>query len=308
LTGPAISRTQDSYGAAFPRIGRGRSIAQHGELFQGQIEEVEGSHRRCLVSLPCKALYSEAILEADRSGVLAIAPAHKCKAKKVMELTREHLGAGWLGGSVRITSTIAEAKGYGSSTADCIASAIAVADAIGKRLREEELARLVVQAEVASDNFMFEHAVLFAHREGVVLENYARHVPALEVLGIDTAEECHVATLEYPPAAYSWRQRQSFCTLAGALRRAICKHDVKLLGRVATASACINEHFLPKRMFKDIKRIVEYVGALGMAVAHSGTVMSILFDPSEDVLEPRIDQTLAYLRELGVSKVIRFQT
>lgn len=308
MTGPAISGCHNS-GALPPRTGRGRSIAQHGELFQGQIEEIGADHRRrCLLSLPCKALYSEAIFDADTSGALTIAPVHKNKAKKVMELTREHLGAAWLGGSVRITSTVPEAKGYGSSTADCIAAAISVADAIGRRLREDELARLVVQAEVASDNFMFEHAVLFAHREGVVLENYARHVPALEVLGIDTAEDCHVATLEYPPAAYSWRQRQSFCTLTGGLRRAICKHDVRLLGRVATASACINEQFLPKRMFKDITRIMEYVGALGIAVAHSGTVMSILFDPCDETVENKIGEALSYLSELGVSKVLRFQT
>src|SRR5207248_491240 len=211
------------------RTGKGKSIAQHGELFQGQIEDpINQNRRRCLLSLPCKALYSEASFQPDRTGNLTVFPQHKQKAKKAIELTREHLNAPWVGGTLVVKSTVPEAKGCGSSTADCVAASIALADALGCVLCEEELARLVVQAEVASDNFMFHHAVLFAHREGVVLENYASQLPSLEVLGVDTAEECHVDTLDYPPAVYSWRQLRSFCTLTGALRRAVHRHDRRL--------------------------------------------------------------------------------
>ena len=119
---------------------------------------------------------------------------------------------------------------------------------------------------------MFSRAVLFAHREGIVLEDYAQHLPKLEVIGVDTSEDSYVDTLEHPPARYSWRQLQSFRTLTGALRRAIRLGDIRLLGRVATASAVINEHFLPKPRFKEVLRTVESLGALGVAVAHSGTV------------------------------------
>jgi uncharacterized protein involved in propanediol utilization len=291
------------------RTGKGKSIAQHGELFQGQIEDpTNQNRRRCLLSLPCKALYSEATFQPDQTDNLTVFPQHKQKAKKVVELTREYLNAPWVGGRLAVKSTVPEAKGCGSSTADCVAASIALADALGCVLCEEELARLVVEAEVASDNFMFHNAVLFAHREGVVLENYASQLPSLEVLGVDTAEECHVDTLDYPPAVYSWRQLQSFCTLTGALRRAVRRHDRRLLGRVATASACINEQFLPKRMFKEVKQIADHVGALGIAVAHSGTVLSVLFDPQESSVAYKLDRMRRSLDELGISRILQFQT
>lgn len=290
------------------RPAKGRSIAQHGELFQGQIEDETNCRRRCLLSLPCKALYSEATFTPDSTRILTVHPVHKRKAKRVVELTLEYLNTELRGGIISIQSTVPEAKGYGSSTADCVAAAKAAAHSADYSLTQEELARLVVQAEVASDNFMFQQAVLFAHREGTVVEDYAQSLPKLEVAGIDTAVDSHVQTLEYPPAIYSWRQLQSFRTLTSALRRAIRKGDLQLLGRVATASASINEHFLPKPMFKEVRRIADSVGALGIAVAHSGTVLSVLFDPKDVQLEQKLERLHSNLNQLGISQILRFQT
>ena len=290
------------------RPGKGRSIAQHGELFQGQIEDENFQLRRCLMSLPCNAMYSEAAFIPDASGTFVVTPSYKSKVKRAAELTREHLKLPNLGGTIKVESTIPEAKGYGSSTADCIAAARSIADSVGHTWTEEQLAQLVVQAEVASDNFMFSRAVLFAHREGVVLEDYAQNLPKLEVIGVDTSEDSYVDTLKHPPARYSWRQLQSFRTLTGALRRAIRLGDIRLLGRVATASAVINEDFLPKPRFREVMRTVENVNALGVAVAHSGTVLSVLFDPQDPELDRKSEQLSKGLRRLGVSDVRRFQT
>jgi uncharacterized protein involved in propanediol utilization len=290
------------------RAGRGRSIAQHGELFQGQVDDEHDRPRRCLLSLPCRALYSQATFHPDGSGRLTVYPSSKEKARETVRLVLAELNAADVGGSITIESSVPEAKGYGSSTADCVAAALSAADALGRVLAEEDLARLVVEAEVASDNFMFRHAVLFAHREGVVLEYFTKYVPKLEVLGIDTAREAQVKTLEFPPASYSWRQRQSFGTLRSALRRAIQTGDINLLGRLATASACINELFLPKPMFSEVHLIAEKAKALGVAVAHSGTVVSILLDPDDELLQTKVDQIQNDLHHLGISEVLRFQT
>jgi len=293
---------------AHSRIGKGKSIAQHGELFQGQVEDEGGTWHRCLVSLPCKALYSQATFHPDATGSLNVFPSHKQKAKKVVELTLSHLNLTGIGGRITVESTVPEAKGCGSSTADCVAAAMAAADAFGQVLSEDEIGNLVVKGEIASDNFMFRRAVLFAHREGVLLEDYAKFLPKLYVLGIDTAQKSHVKTLDFPPAVYSWRQLQSFATMKSALRRAIRTHDIQLLGRIATASACINELFLPKPLFRDLRQIAERAGALGVAVAHSGTVLSILLDPSDDLLEQKIEHLLCGLKQIGISQVLRFQT
>lgn len=288
--------------------GTGLSIAQHGEILQGQLEDSNFERRRFLLSLPCNLLYSKVTFAPSEAGPRTVDPPHKEKVSKVVELTLRRFDLKGLGGLITVESNIEEGKGYGSSTADCIAGAVAAANAIGESLTEEELAEIVVEAEIASDNFMFKRPVLFAHREGIVLEDLGRRIPKVEVLGLDTDVDGVVYTLNFPPAEYSWRQIQCFHTLVAALRRAIRLSDVRLLGRVASASAVINQMFLPKPMFSEIRRLAEHSGALGIGVAHSGTVISLMFDPADPLLESRISQTQKDLATLGIDKVLRFQT
>jgi uncharacterized protein involved in propanediol utilization len=290
------------------RRGIGHSIAQHGELFQGQIEDDSGALTRCLLSLPCRSLSSTAEFTPDDSGTVIVFPPHKTKAKTVVELTLAYFTAHPIGGVLHIRSSIPEAKGYGSSTADCVASVLSVADALHSRLSEEEIARLVVEAEVASDNFMFRSAVLFAHRNGIVLEDYGKDVPPLDVVGVDAAEDELVDTLRHPPAVYSWQQIQSFRTLSCALGRAIRTGDTCLLGRVATASARINEQFLPKPRFRELLNLAEQSGALGVSVAHSGTILSVLFDSRDPLLEQKRERLERGVDQLGITNTFRFRT
>jgi len=284
------------------------SIAQHGELLQGQIQDHEHRYRRFLVSLPCARLYSTVTFVPSLGGSLTVEPSHKIKAQRVVRLTLERFGLPHLGGLITVTGNITEGKGYGSSTADCVAGALAVADAVGGSLTEEEVAQLVVAAEIASDNFMFNRVVLFAHREGAVLAELGSRLPKLEVLGIDTDVTGVVRTLEYPPATYDWRQIQYFQTLVAGVERAIRYRDLALLGRVATSSAIINQRFLPKPMFSELCRLAECVNTVGVAVAHSGTVLSMLFDPSDPRLEINIRQAYLDLETLGIDNVLRFHT
>lgn len=290
------------------RVGYGTSIAQHGELFQGQVEDSSQRPRRCLVSLPCKKMSSRVVVQPRPCTPLNVYPAHKLKASSAVEFTFAYLGVADLGGTITVESNIPEAKGYGSSTADCVAAAIAAADAVSCRLTEEEIGNLVVKAEIASDSIMFNRAVLFAHREGAVLENYARAFPRLEVLGIDTTQDSLVDTLDFTPADYSRSQMQAFAVLEKQLRQAIQYGDLAGLGYVATASACINELYLPKPGFEQIRKLVKASGALGIAVAHSGTILSILLDPKDHLLEHKVEKLTHGLEKLGISNVLRFNT
>jgi uncharacterized protein involved in propanediol utilization len=270
------------------RRGIGHSIAQHGELFQGQIEDDSGALTRCLLSLPCRSLSSTAEFTPDDSGTVIVFPPHKTKAKTVVELTLAYFTAHPIGGVLHIRSSIPEAKGYGSSTADCVASVLSVADAL--------------------HSFMFRSAVLFAHRNGIVLEDYGKDVPPLDVVGVDAAEDELVDTLRHPPAVYSWQQIQSFRTLSCALGRAIRTGDTCLLGRVATASARINEQFLPKPRFRELLNLAEQSGALGVSVAHSGTILSVLFDSRDPLLEQKRERLERGVDQLGITNTFRFRT
>jgi len=236
-----------------------------------------------------------------------VTPTHKVRACRAVETFLEVFGLRG-GGRLTIQSDIREGKGLGSSTSDCIASIRAVADAYGIVLSDRLLASLVVRAEYASDNTMFDHAVLFAQREGIILEDYGRPFPCIEVIGVDTETDRQIDTLSYRAAEYSWRQLQKFETLSGALRRGLRTNDLTLLGQVATASAAINQEFLHKACFSNLLQIVRHARALGVAVAHSGTVAGILLDPRTAALEHQAAFVMEKLRELGITVLTRFQT
>jgi uncharacterized protein involved in propanediol utilization len=303
-----ISPCRESDAGIIPAVVRRRCMAQHGELIQGQLQDHNQRCRRFLISLPCDRLCSTVTFAPVFGERLTVEPVHKMKICKVVELTLEKFGFSQLGGTILVESNITEGKGYGSSTADCVAGALAAAAAVDRNLTDDEVAEVVVAAEIASDNLMFSRAVLFAHREGVVLEEIGPRLPRLEVLGIDTDMGGRVNTLDFDPATYDQRQIDRFEALVAGVRRAIRDQDLALLGRMATSSAVINEQFLPKPMFSELHRLAQCVNALGIAVAHSGTVLSFLFDPSDSRMEDKTEQVCKELELLGITDVLRFHT
>jgi len=74
---------------------------------------------------------------------------------------------------------------------------------------------------------------------------------------------------------------------------------------VATASAELNEKFLPKLRFADVRRVAMSVDAAGVSVAHSGTVGAILFDPNGEC-EARIEKASKKLAACGIKNSLRF--
>ena len=260
------------------------------------------------MTLPCPSLWSNVVITPNRDEALRVEPKHKQKAVKVVQSTFEHFRISGIGGLVTVSSNIEEAKGYGSSTADCIAAARAAANVIGRRLSEREIARIVVSNETASDNTMFHRAVLFAQREAAVLEDYQRPFPNLEIVGVDTEPTGYVDTLNYPPAEYHWQHLQTFQVLVNAIRCAFRTGDLALLGRVATASATINQQFLPKPFFPELRKLAECARILGISVAHTGTIAGLVLHPNDPKLEAKVAFLIKGLTDLGLTEIIRFGT
>jgi uncharacterized protein involved in propanediol utilization len=284
----------------------GSSIAHHGEILQGIFETPDGQLQRALVTLPCRLLHSFAAFRPG-AGALSVAPAWRVKALEAARLTLAHLGVPEQGGVLTITANVPVGWGLGSSTSDVIATIRAVAKAFNRQLAPEALASLAVRAEVASDSTMFEdRAVLFAHRDGNLLEDFSRALPSLEVLGFNVADG--VDTVGMQPAAYTLSEIEAFRPLLGLLRRALYTQDASLVGLVASASARINQRHLPKPYFDRLEALVDDLGAAGLQVAHSGSVVGLLFDMADPLRDERIAAGSAKLAELGCRSVWRFST
>jgi uncharacterized protein involved in propanediol utilization len=289
------------------RVGIGHAIAHHGELLQGVFEGEDGHLRRGLVTLPLTSRQSLVTFWPRDSGSIRTRPRGRGKAVRAAALTLDHLGYSDAAGDLTIESHIPIGHGYGSSTADVVATIRAVAAGVGATLRRSTVCRLAVAAEEACDAVAYEdQVVLFAQREGYVIEHFAGEFPPLLIVGFRSGDDSPVDTLHLPPARYNSEEIEQFRALRGMFCHAIRRQDPRLLGRIATASARISQRHLEKSHFDATLERAETHGACGIQVAHSGTLMGVLFDANEIKTAPRARELAAGLRRGGFEDVTIF--
>ncbi|MEM5300190.1 GHMP kinase [Burkholderia sp. JPY481] len=282
------------------REGFGEAIGHHGELLQGVFESDGGRLRRGLVSLPCPNLTSKARFLVDGEMQVSVSPRRCEKARRAAELTLNTFAQTVAGGHVTINSNIAVGRGMGSSTADVVATILAVLDCLNVQTSIDRVMQIAVNAEMACDSTLFsQNAVLFAQREGLVIEAFTNSLPNVDFISIDAAAAEPVNTLTFKPAEYSHVEIETFRSLLALLRHAINTSNLNLLGRVATASARINQRFLRKPHLDRIEEIGVRHGAIGVQVAHSGTVVGLMFDPADDRNADHIELAMRDLRRSG---------
>lgn len=264
------------------KLGAGQAMAHHGELVQGVFEDDDGHLHRALVTLPLASLRSRATFRKTNSSSVEIVQARKTKARHAARLTLEHLGHPGAGGELSCESSIPVGHGYGSSTADVVATIRAVSAVYGVELSPSSICSIAVAAEGASDAIAYENrSVLFAHREGIVLEDFSDTLPPLILVSFKPDHGQPIDTMQLPPARYRAEEIQMFRVVRGLIARAIRFQDAALLGRAATLSAQISQRHLPKQHFDIAFEVANQAGACGVQVAHSGSLIGILIDLSE---------------------------
>lgn len=288
------------------RVGVGYAPAHHGELLQGVFDDGTGQLRRALVTVPQRDRGSRAVFRpSNRYYSITVENPELTKVRRAAVLALHRFVAHPTtvpGGLIEIISDVPSRVGMGSSTSDVTAAIRAVADFHGVLLPAEELGRLAVAAEGASDSTMIDdRVVLFAQRDGMVLETLGHQLPPMVVLGCDTDPGGGVDTLRLKPAEYDDKEIGVFQVLRAAIRRAVAIDDVTLLGRVATASARINQRFLPKPRLETLLELCLKHGGCGVQVAHSGTIAGLIFDARRPGVEDSVRRCAAHIEGLGLA-------
>lgn len=281
-------------------VGLGHALSHHGEILQGVFLD-EGRRCRGLVTLPMTGIGARAEFTPSAGDPLTVRPTDRVKALRAATLAINECarltGRRRCGGHLRLCGDIPVGLGMGSSTSDIIATIRAVAASFAVRLPEDAVARLAVLAEQASDPLMLDdRPLLFAQREGRVIEELGSVLPRAVVLGCLTGGGRPVDTLAVAPDAYRHDDVRTFERLRTLLRRAIADADLALLGRISTESARHNQRILPKEEFSELETIAEQTGAAGVQVAHSGNVAGLLFDPTAPDLDRRLRSCMRALK------------
>lgn len=270
----------------------GSAPAHHGEILQGAFRDSRGRLRRALVTLPHPERGSRVTFYPDAARTEILCPPGMTKTQRAAAISMEEFAGAYsprVGGRIEVSSTVPRGIGMGSSTADVTAAIRSIAAYHGVTPSAEDIGRIAVQAECASDPIMIDTGVaLFAHREGVVLERLGSRLPWLTVVGcVAYPDVSGIDTLALEPAAYSAADIDTFIGLLSALRAAVAAGDPAGVGSVATASAQINHRFMPNPALEFLLDACRSGGGCGVQVAHSGTVAGVIFDPRR----PRADAT-----------------
>ncbi|WP_248580871.1 hypothetical protein [Nocardioides sp. InS609-2] len=263
-----------------------------GELLQGALPEGPDF----LVTLPI-ARWSTAEFEYDgaREGV-ETSPTSKTKAQRVAEAVLARHGADG-GGSLRLSGSLPEGRGLASSSADLVATARAVAGAIGVDMPPALIEDLLRPIE-PTDGVMYPGVVAFDHRD-VVHRRTLGVLPPMTIVGIDEGATVDTVAFNAIPKNFTDRDRDEYAALLAALGAAVLVGDTSTIGRIATRSAHLNQRLCPKRSLHAMTALSAEVGGVGVVAAHSGSAIGLLLPQHIPAYRARLAEAITRSRQLG---------
>ncbi|CKJ40898.1 GHMP family kinase ATP-binding protein [Streptococcus pneumoniae] len=283
--------------------------AHHGEIIQGIFTDSCEHEVSALVTLPFNLMYSEAkfqIIEGMRE--IYVLPKSKKFSQETIDYLKDKYKLYNKGGIIELTSNIRETKGYGSSTVDicCIISVISKTFALN--ITEDKMAKIAQKIEKASDSTMYiDKCILFQQREAIVKKEYTHKLPKMIIVGVDTDVNSKVITSDLEVPDYSLEEKKMLNQALRYFEESLLTESVDSLGEAATISAKINQKYLKKPKFKELLEIKNKSAALGLQIAHSGTLAGLIFSPEPKDLDDNLRLCSKLLDEIGLKKHYIFE-
>ncbi len=246
-----------------------------GELAQG---ELDGT----IVMVTCPIdLGSTATVElADGAGFVD-GPAHAPKARRAVALTLEFLGRRDLDARLHLETALPRAKGMASSTADVAAAIGASAAALSRSIDPQQQAALALAVE-PSDGVMLPGIALFDHRGGRMARSLGPP-PEMRTLALEFADELDTEAFNAVDRRAELRSHAArFRDALDLITSGLAEGDARPIGEGATLSSLANQAVLPKPQLASVLELGRAAGAVGVNVAHSGTVLGLLFAEDAD--------------------------
>ena len=244
-----------------------------GELAQGILDGTP-------VMMTCPIdLFSTATVELSEGSGRVSGPANSPKASRAVSRTLAFLKFNDMDARLHLESPIPRKKGMASSTADVVAAIGATAAALESHISIPQQAALALSIE-PSDGIMLPGIALFDHRSGRIARSLgnppAMRVLVLEFSGVVDTEDFNAVDRVSDMQGQEARFREALDLITAGLEGG----DATLIGQGATLSALAHQGVLPKPQLPAVLSLGRAAGAAGVNVAHSGTVVGLLF--SED--------------------------
>ena len=269
-----------------------------GELAQGYIyDEKINAYHHFLFTLPIKEVYSEASLSYSKEVVGF--PLDKCKSQQAFTILQKKFNIKISPDiSIKINSNIPVEKGYASSTADIVSVCKLFFVVSGLNLNQQQInAEIIEVLKVIewSDYLLYEGISCYYQREHQLISTYPTNL-GLKILGIE--EDYKVNTEEFHNTYGENRDKAAkYSLILNKMHRALKNNDYFQIGKLATESSLLNNDVLPKINMQRIMSHLDESSALGICVAHSGSLIGLLFSK----LQPNFIQNW----ELAKNKLVK---
>ena len=244
-----------------------------GEFLQGSIDG-----QSFLVTCPINR-YSYAlsnVIQPFSKEFCALQPKSAQARKLVQELVQEKK-KNQICPPVYVRSDILQGKGMASSSADISVTAMATALAMDYDLSLKELEQICLSVEPTDASF-YQGVTQFDYIKGTISKPLGM-CPPLKILvfdeggSIDTVSFNKQADLQNKILEKESIIQESF----DLFKQGLIMHDIKLIGQAATLSAFGNQRILYKPNLYDFHDVGNSYNSVGTIIAHSGTIMGLLF-------------------------------
>jgi L-threonine kinase len=175
-----------------------------------------------------------------------------------------------------------------SSTADVIAVARAIAAARHTQFTDEQMGALAARVE-HSTGVMYEGAVAFNQMTGELIERY-EWSPRFAVIVIvpDDKLDVHAVSLSDDDRLVS-----KYEGLLQDYMDATQHRNASLVAAIATKAASIHQQIIPNPLFAHYVNQLPRLGAAGIALAHTGSLIGLLYPAYRDGNIPHVVQETA---------------
>jgi L-threonine kinase len=178
---------------------------------------------------------------------------------------------------IEISSEIPIGKGFASSTADLCGVYHSLIKIFKRQFDEEELIAQCIKIE-PTDSIIFNNMTLFDYRMGEYNEIFGEYFEfyILSFEGRKVVDTVEFNELNLPPL-------KDLSALKTLLKRSIEKQDVESLAKASTVSITENRHRISYPILKEILRIKDETGGLGILGAHSGDALGVIYYDYKDL-------------------------
>ena len=245
-----------------------------GELAQGVIE---GIH--FLVTCPID-FYSRVTVDLYSDGPGVEAPDGCDKTAAAVRRALSQLKNAKVRAKLTINNPIPRGKGMASSSADLAAAIAATGLALGEELTPYQIAQIALSIE-PTDGIMIPGVALFDHRAGIIRESLGPP-PPMEIVALDLGGTVDTVQFNMVDRFQRWQNVDEQTKEAlRLLRLGIANEDPVLVGQGASISSDASQAVLSKPRLEEVKDFAASVGAVGVNVGHSGTIIGVLLDARE---------------------------